>query len=287
LQVPQLRLENWAAYDETASGRYFWTKFDPEGLAELYIGDGGETYTKQQIQEREDARERKQFRDSYQNPNAKYIYAATAGVALLPVILASLPEDAVAAGLVAAQRALIAYNTNPAVKGAVTGTVVAAVTYAETKDPQAAVTNGLLTGADTYASTPKSAQRTTAEAAIEVQNAQANQKAIDKSATAAMRVRNQDGSEVTNVASSRARLTPAQRQALMPGEQEVKGRNGECAEVKLFNHAIRNGQEPLELDASRRFCPECGYLNDFFKVPTKTETRPAFRIAPAPSEPSS
>jgi len=32
LQVPELRLENWCLYDESASGRLFWTKFDPEGL---------------------------------------------------------------------------------------------------------------------------------------------------------------------------------------------------------------------------------------------------------------
>jgi hypothetical protein len=32
--VPELRLENWRLYDESASGRLFWSKFDPEGLWE-------------------------------------------------------------------------------------------------------------------------------------------------------------------------------------------------------------------------------------------------------------
>jgi hypothetical protein len=42
LQVPELRLENWVLYDESASGRLFWSKFDPEGLAEETFDNGTE-----------------------------------------------------------------------------------------------------------------------------------------------------------------------------------------------------------------------------------------------------
>lgn len=37
LQVPELRLDNPALYGESASGRLFWSKFDPEGLSEQEV----------------------------------------------------------------------------------------------------------------------------------------------------------------------------------------------------------------------------------------------------------
>jgi hypothetical protein len=44
LQVPELRLENWCLYDESASGRLFWSKFDPEGLAEVTPEEAKKNY---------------------------------------------------------------------------------------------------------------------------------------------------------------------------------------------------------------------------------------------------
>jgi hypothetical protein len=40
LQVPQLRLDNPLLYGELASGRLFWSKFDPEGLEEKRMVNG-------------------------------------------------------------------------------------------------------------------------------------------------------------------------------------------------------------------------------------------------------
>jgi RHS repeat-associated protein len=142
-----------------------WSKFDPEGLSmeEILIGN--------QAVEAE-----------RRNPATGKDLAVFGGIVIgAPLAFtfgpALLTTKAAASAVVAGQAAITAYNTSPAVRGAVDGAITGAVTYADTGDPQAAVTNGLLVGVTTYASTPKggapspggkSAQQTTHETAESV-----------------------------------------------------------------------------------------------------------------------
>jgi hypothetical protein len=122
-----------------------WSKFDPEGLCEeCLIG----------------AQANRMMENSHPWRKSDTVGAVIFfGAAAAPVALvageAALATKTAATLIVAAQGAVTAYNTSPAVRGAVDGAVTGAVTYADTRDPQAAVTNAVLVGVSTYASTPK------------------------------------------------------------------------------------------------------------------------------------
>lgn len=91
--------------------------------------------------------------------------------------------------------------------------------------------------------------------AKDIQNAQKSPIARNKSTTAVAEVTNPDGTKGKIVASSRNRLTPAQREALKKGEQEVAGKGH--AEETIVNHAAKNGQKVNRIAASRPVCETC------------------------------
>ena len=91
--------------------------------------------------------------------------------------------------------------------------------------------------------------------AVNIQNAQPNIVARNRSTTAAVTAEHPNGSSSTFVASSRNRLTPAQRASMREGEIEAKGRGH--AEVTAMNAAKAQGYVPKRIAASRPICENC------------------------------
>ena len=187
----------------------------------------------------------------------------------------------------AVSSAAVGATLSPWTVPAVVGAGMAAETLQRTGDPVAALQDfvvGTLMGRGLAGPSP-SARRTTAEAAQEVQNAQGSAVGRDKSTTAALAIQNAEGENLTLVGSSRGRLTPDQRAALAPGEIEVAGRPGEHAEIKVINEALRRGSKMLNLDPSRKFCPDCERVREALDIPTSTDTRPQPSSAKSAKEP--
>lgn len=91
--------------------------------------------------------------------------------------------------------------------------------------------------------------------AAAIQNSQSSEIARNKSTTAVAEVVNSDGSSSIVVASSRNRLTPAQRAALKKGEVEIRGEGH--AEATIIEHAQSNSLEVKRIAASRPICENC------------------------------
>jgi hypothetical protein len=262
-----------------------WTGFDPHGLA--WTSASGNHTTDLIVPRNEEER-----RD--------YQVAAiiAGGIIAAPIIGVSAPAVVSAASVPASQVAT-AYVSNPAAwNAAITAGVTGAVVYNETGNPAQALKamafSGLMSYADgSFNGSPKPGKsgpapqpRSPTDTAKNVQAAQPKGIAQDKSTTAAMQVEHPDGTTSTLVSSSRARLTPEQRNALAPGEQEVPGRPGDHAEIKLFNEALKQGLKPLQIDPSRPFCPDCERVRQTLDVPTSTPARPPKTIEkePTPSQ---
>ncbi len=77
----------------------------------------------------------------------------------------------------------------------------------------------------------------------------------NRTTTSVGEVANSNGTTTRLVGSSEARLRPAQRAALKPGEVEVKGVGH--AEQTVVNHAKSNGMKLTKVAASRPICTPC------------------------------
>jgi RHS repeat-associated protein len=118
-----------------------------------------------------------------------------------------------------------------------------------------------------------------AKRAKDIQNAQANKVARDKSTTAVAKVVTREGKPNNVVASSRNRLTPAQRKELKKGEAEVKGKGH--AEATIVDNAVKNGEQLTEIAASRPICNDClkKITDNFPNATILTPVKPPIKIS--------
>lgn len=84
-------------------------RHDPLGLASIWMGSGGESYTTAEMLEREDALERKAWRESYQNPDAWKIAYLPFALAAVPLASGAIFEGGAAGGLMFSGQRLAAW----------------------------------------------------------------------------------------------------------------------------------------------------------------------------------
>jgi RHS repeat-associated protein len=101
-----------------------------------------------------------------------------------------------------------------------------------------------------------------------IQEAQVNEKARNLSTTAVAKAKDANGQTHTLVASSRERLTPAQRKVLKKNEIEVKGKGH--AETTIVNHADKNNLKVTQIAASRPVCKSCQTVLEAKKIKIKS-----------------